>query len=83
MFAKTRHTAIITRKYCPVLLLLAPPNPPARRSANGAATRGPIKAIIGAIVDTSMDSSLESPISFMCTGKNGYRLPTAEKIQLD
>lgn len=51
---------------------------PANRSARGAATNGPIRAISGAIADTMTASSLDRPKAFICRGMKGSRAPMAK-----
>ena len=80
--ARARHTDIITLRYRPVLLLGAPPNPPANLSANGAATKGPIIATNGATIEIIVNSSLDNPMPFIWLGKKGKRLPKATILAL-
>lgn len=55
---------------------------PARRSARGAATKGPINAIKGATPETITASSLDRPKAFICKGMKGNRAPMAVKLMM-
>lgn len=60
-----KQTAIITRRYLPVLLLGLPLKPPANLSASGPAIAGPSNAMHGATIDIIFDSSEVSPLEVM------------------
>lgn len=60
-----KQVASIILRYFPLLCLGFLLRPPASLSARGPATKGPIKAIHGATIDTIFAWSIDSPFAVM------------------